>query len=278
MDNFIPIKNLKFKDVITRAGAGILYILYILLGVLGGKILFLIIFGLTLGVALFEFYRMVEKDTSHAISKIFNIVMGVIIYISVALYIEGITAIALPASVLLYLLILIFSSTFIKRKDILHGIIYSVFGQMYITMALSLLMILTDSAFPVIALFVYIWVNDTAAYFFGSLIGKHKLHERISPKKSIEGFVAGILFTVLASFIFAYFFPQFSLPFWIGLSLIVSLFGTLGDLFESLIKRTCDVKDAGNIIPGHGGILDRIDSLLVAVPAVFMYLLFFQII
>jgi len=82
----------------------------------------------------------------------------------------------------------------------------------------------------------------------------------------------------LASFIFAYFFPQFSLPFWIGLSLIVSLFGTLGDLFESLIKRTCDVKDAGNIIPGHGGILDRIDSLLVAVPAVFMYLLFFQII
>ncbi len=269
---------MKFKDVITRAGAGILYILYILLGVLGGKILFLIIFGLTLGVALFEFYRMVEKDTSHAISKIFNIVMGVIIYISVALYIEGITAIALPASVLLYLLILIFSSTFIKRKDILHGIIYSVFGQMYITMALSLLMILTDSAFPVIALFVYIWVNDTAAYFFGSLIGKHKLHERISPKKSIEGFVAGILFTVLASFIFAYFFPQFSLPFWIGLSLIVSLFGTLGDLFESLIKRTCDVKDAGNIIPGHGGILDRIDSLLVAVPAVFMYLLFFQII
>lgn len=274
---FIPIENLKFKDIITRAGAGILYILYILLGILGGKLLFIIIFGLTLGVALFEFYRMVEKDTSHAISKIFNIVMGVIIFISAALYIENITAIALPASVLSYLLILILSSTFIKRDDILHGIIYSVFGQMYITLPLSLLMILTNSEFPVIALFVFIWVNDTAAYFFGSLLGKHKLHERISPKKSIEGFVAGILFTVLFSFIFAYFFPQFTLPFWIGLSLIVSLFGTLGDLFESLIKRTCNIKDAGNIIPGHGGILDRIDSLLVAVPAVFIYLLFFII-
>ncbi|MDD4631272.1 MAG: phosphatidate cytidylyltransferase [Proteiniphilum sp.] len=274
------------NNLITRAGAGIIYILVILIGVLGGHVSFLIIFGAILAIGLFEFYRMVEKDTSHAISKIFNISMGIVIFLSVFLYIKGITFYALPAAILIYLLILIASSIFIRRDDIFHGIIYSVFGQIYITMPLGLLMLISYSYqnnitgegsdwVPILALFVFTWVNDTAAYFIGSLIGKHKLIEHISPKKSVEGFIAGILFTLLASFIFASFYPGFSTAFWMGYGIIVALFGTLGDLFESLIKRTSAVKDAGHLIPGHGGILDRIDSLLVAVPAVYLYLIIF---
>ena len=274
------------KDLVTRAGAGIVYILIILLGVLGGRFSFLAVFAAILGTALFEFYRMVEKDTSHAISKIFNIVLGELIFISVFLYLEQISAYALPVMILVYLLVLIASAVFIRRHDILHGIIYSVFGQMYITMPLSLLMLLSNfyqnnlvgegyDWVPILALFVFIWVNDTAAYFIGSLIGKHKLIEHISPKKSVEGFIAGIFFTLLASLIFAGLYPEFSWSLWIGFAAVVSLFGTLGDLFESLIKRTCAVKDAGHLIPGHGGILDRIDSLLVAVPAVYLYLIVF---
>ncbi|HBG56447.1 phosphatidate cytidylyltransferase [Proteiniphilum sp. UBA1028] len=274
------------KDLITRAGAGIIYILLILLGVLGGRFTFLAVFGAILATGLFEFYRMVEKDTYHAISKIFNILMGVLIFLSVFLYIEGISTYALPAAILVYLLILIASSVFIRRHDIFHGIIYSVFGQIYITMPLSFLMLISYSYqnnlagegyawVPVLALFVFIWVNDTAAYFIGSLIGKHKLIEHISPKKSVEGFAAGILFTLLASLIFARLYPEFSTAFWMGYGVVVALFGTLGDLFESLIKRTCAVKDAGHLIPGHGGILDRIDSLLVAVPAAYLYLILF---
>lgn len=275
---------MNIKDIFTRAGAGIIYILVILLGLLGGRFVFLVIFGAILCSGLFEFYRMVEKDTSHAISKIFNILLGIIIFISVFLYLEGIYTYLLPASILIYLLILIASAIFLRRHDILHGIIYSVFGQVYITMPLSLLMFISYSStvlgyeydgVPILALFVFLWVNDTAAYFIGSLIGKHKLIEHISPKKSIEGFIAGILFTMLASLIFFYLYPGFSATFWLGLAVVVSLFGTLGDLFESLIKRTCNVKDAGNLIPGHGGILDRIDSLLVAVPAVFLYMILF---
>jgi len=169
---------------------------------------------------------------------------------------------------------------------IFHGIIYSVFGQIYITMPLSLLMLISYSYqhsltvegynwVPILALFVFLWVNDTAAYFIGSLIGKHKFMERISPRKSVEGFIAGILFTLLASFIFARLYPEFSTPFWVGYGAVVALFGTLGDLFESLIKRTCSVKDSGHLIPGHGGILDRIDSLLTAVPAAYLYLIIF---
>ncbi|RNC63567.1 phosphatidate cytidylyltransferase [Proteiniphilum sp. X52] len=275
---------MNIKDISTRAGAGIIYILVILLGLLGGRFSFLAVFGAILGSGLFEFYRMVEKDTSHAISKVFNILSGVIIFISVFLYLEGIHTYLLPVFILGYLLILIASAIFLRRHDVLHGIIYSVFGQVYITMPLSLLMFISYSPnvggneydwLPVLALFVFLWVNDTAAYFIGSLIGKHKLIKHISPKKSIEGFIAGILFTMLASLIFARLYPGFSVPFWMGLAIVVCLFGTLGDLFESLIKRTCNVKDAGDLIPGHGGILDRIDSLLGAVPAVFLYLILF---
>ena len=273
---------MKLKDIGTRAVAGTLYILFILLGVLGGRFSFVIIFGSILGISLFEFYRMMEKDTSHAISKIFNIVMGVVIFFSVFLYLEEISLIALPISVLLYLLILISSAIFIKREDILHGIIYSGFGQMYVTMPMSLLLFMSYffpgemggvgyHYAPVLAIFVFIWVNDTAAYFFGSLLGKRKLMEHISPKKTVEGFVAGILFTVIASIIFARIYQDYSVVFWIGSGVVVAIFGTMGDLFESLIKRTSSVKDSGNLIPGHGGILDRIDSLLVAIPAIYLY-------
>ena len=273
---------MKLKDIGTRAVAGTLYILFILLGVLGGRFSFVIIFGSILGISLFEFYRMMEKDTSHAISKIFNIVMGVVIFFSVFLYLEEISLIALPISVLLYLLILISSAIFIKREDILHGIIYSGFGQMYVTMPMSLLLFMSYffpgemggvgyHYAPVLAIFVFIWVNDTAAYFFGSLLGNRKLMEHISPKKTVEGFVAGILFTVIASIIFARIYQDYSVVFWIGSGVVVAIFGTMGDLFESLIKRTSAVKDSGNLIPGHGGILDRIDSLLVAIPAIYLY-------
>lgn len=277
---------MKINDILTRAGAGIIYILVILFGVLGGRFSFLIVFGAILGIGLFEFYRMVEKDTSHAISKIFNIVSGILIFYSVFLYIEGISAFALPTLILLYMLILIASALFIKRDDILHGIIYSGFGQIYVTMPLSLLMLLsypyksnlTNGGYdwvPLLALFIFLWVNDTAAYFFGSLIGKRKLMEHVSPKKSVEGFLAGIFFTAIASLLFAHIYPAYPTFFWVGFAILVSLFGTVGDLFESLIKRTCNVKDSGNLIPGHGGILDRIDSLLVAVPAVYLYFIIF---
>ena len=273
------------KSLLTRASVGAVYIAIILLGILGGRISFLAVFGIITGIGLFEFYRMVEKNTTHAISKIFNIVSGVLIFLSVFLYLEGITPYALPIVVLLYLLILFLSAVCIPRNDIFHATIYSVFGQMYVTMPLSLLMFVSYQfsyalvgyyyAF-ILALFVFIWVNDTGAYIVGTLFGKHRLNERISPKKSIEGFIGGIVFTVLASFAFIHFVPVYpidSYVFWAIFAIIVAFFGTLGDLFESLIKRTYSVKDSGDIMPGHGGILDRIDSLLIAVPAVYLYLL-----
>ena len=128
-----------------------------------------------------------------------------------------------------------------------------------------------------LALFVLIWVNDTGAFLVGIMLGKHRLFERISPKKSWEGFIGGVAVTVAVAFALDRwcndFFQVPDLPLWVGLSVVVAIASTLGDLVESLLKRTVGVKDSGKLMPGHGGILDRIDSLLMVSPAVLAYLI-----
>lgn len=270
------------KNLLTRTGGGIIYILVIFTGIFGGKYFFIAVFGFITVRALFEFYRMVERSTKHSISKAFNIVAGAIIFGTVYLYLEDICTYALPAFVLVYLLVLFVSAVAFKREDALKNIIYSAFGQLYVTLPISMLMLisyrysaeLNNYHFVfILAIFLFIWINDTAAYLVGSLLGRHKLIERISPKKTVEGFAGGVIFCMAAALLFARFFHEYPAWFWIFFGLITALFGTVGDLFESLIKRTYHVKDAGTLIPGHGGILDRIDSLLVAIPAVYLYLM-----
>ena len=122
-----------------------------------------------------------------------------------------------------------------------------------------------------LSIFIFNWVNDTGAYCTGVLFGKHRLFERISPKKSWEGSIGGAVFCVIAAFVMAHFFPFLSLGVWVGLGLVIVVFGTWGDLTESLLKRTLGIKDSGNILPGHGGMLDRFDSSLMAIPAAVVY-------
>lgn len=273
---------LNWRNLITRGVAGVVYITILLFGILYNKYSFVIVFGVILVFALDEFFRLIEQKTPHLISKLFNIISGVIIFISAYLFLDEKSILALPISALLYLLSLFASAILLKRTDIFNTIIYSAFGQLYITLPFCLLLLISYEyklantiyfyAF-VLAIFVFIWVNDTFAFLTGITMGKHKLLERISPKKTIEGFVGGIFFTMLAGVGFSFLYTEYNIFFWIGFALIVSIFATLGDLFESLIKRTYKVKDSGHLIPGHGGILDRIDSLLIVIPAIYVYLL-----
>lgn len=273
---------LDWRNLITRGVAGAVYICVLLFGILYNKYSFVIVFGVVLIFALDEFFKLIEQKTPHLISKLFNIISGVIIFISAYLFLEEKSILALPISALIYLLFLFASTIVIKRPDIFNTIIYSAFGQLYITLPFCLLLLISYEyklentlyyyAF-VLAIFVFIWVNDTFAFLTGITLGKHKLLERISPKKTIEGFVGGIFFTMLAGVGFSFLFTEYNILFWIGFAFIASLFATLGDLFESLIKRTYKVKDSGILIPGHGGILDRIDSLLLVIPAIYVYLL-----
>ena len=125
----------------------------------------------------------------------------------------------------------------------------------------------------IILVFCILWINDIFAYLTGRLLGKHKLFERISPGKTIEGSIGGLLFTLVSLVVFCHYSGWFSLPQAIGLGVVAVVFGTLGDLCESMLKRQAGVKDSGKLIPGHGGILDRFDSVMFSVPFIFVYLL-----
>lgn len=154
------------------------------------------------------------------------------------------------------------------------------FGLIYISIPFALLNLIFARSdfftgnFPWIltGLFVVIWVNDTFAYLIGILMGKHKLFERISPKKTWEGTLGGLFFSLIAGFLFHYFSNTLNLWQWIALSGLIAVAGDLGDLIESMMKRSFNIKDSGNFLPGHGGLLDRFDSLLIASPVAAIFL------
>ncbi len=156
------------------------------------------------------------------------------------------------------------------------------FSYVYLVVPLALLNFLFYTSFELntkviyllIGIFSITWINDTFAYITGSLIGRTKLIERVSPNKTWEGTIGGLLFGLLSAYLLFLIFPEMNLQQWLGFALITVVFGNLGDLFESLLKRSINIKESGWLIPGHGGVLDRIDSILFASPFVFLYVYF----
>jgi phosphatidate cytidylyltransferase len=151
------------------------------------------------------------------------------------------------------------------------------FGLFYITFPLLLLNLLQQTSISkeipfTLALFIFIWTNDTFAYLSGMALGKHKMFERISPKKSWEGFAGGLIMAVAISYIFFRLFPDIGYLNWIIFAFLTAVSAVFGDFVESMLKRTAGVKDSGSIMPGHGGMLDRIDSLLFAGPAIYIFI------
>jgi phosphatidate cytidylyltransferase len=171
---------------------------------------------------------------------------------------------------------------YIHSDDAIKNLSHSMMSQIYIGAPMALMVYLSNLISPhlILAIFLLLWINDTGAFLIGSLFGKHRLFERISPKKSWEGFFGGLIATLIASALFCRYFNDFFgigdhdliMLVWLGFGAVISIFGTWGDLVESLMKRTLHVKDSGTMIPGHGGILDRIDSLLLALPAAIAFL------
>ncbi|MDE6393699.1 MAG: phosphatidate cytidylyltransferase [Duncaniella sp.] len=180
---------------------------------------------------------------------------------------------------LLYLIIRLVIQLYSHEASPLTNLAYSYMGQLYIALPLGLMSMyftLPDGQSLLLAMFIMIWLSDTGAFVTGSLIGRHKLFPRISPGKTWEGFAGGVFFVVASAVVmklcFGSCFGSMSLGVLCGMGVIVAAFATWGDLVESLIKRTLGVKDSGNLLPGHGGILDRIDSLLLVVPSSLVFL------
>ena len=207
-----------------------------------------------------------------AILAVIILSMGIIIPLSVA------------APIYCFLLILRFLfQIFISQKNPLKSISLVCLEQFYVGLPLCGFVAFVfgvSNTWIVVCALSMIWINDTGAYLIGSLFGRHRLYEILSPKKSWEGFIGGLIFTVGASIGYFYIFKDASIHFpiltWILIGIVVAVVSTLGDLFESMIKRNLETKDSGSLIPGHGGILDRIDSLLFVVPCLLLIFALFN--
>jgi phosphatidate cytidylyltransferase len=234
--------------------------------------LFIIIAGLR------EFYSFYDQSAEIKMEKTVGIISGGLLYLSFFLYSFGF----LPSTVfylyILCLLAIFISELFRKKNNPVLNIATVLMGHVYFVLPLVCVnMIEIHHKIFVLAFFIMIWASDTGAYLVGITIGKHKMFERVSPKKSWEGFFGGMVFALITGFIFYKITEtgnsvSLQLWQWLVLAFLVFIFGTLGDLVESLFKRSLHVKDSGTIMPGHGGLLDRFDSVLLAAPVLFMFL------
>jgi phosphatidate cytidylyltransferase len=245
--------------------------------VLGGWFMHLI-FGLVIFFGLIEFYTLFDKTESKP-QKVLGTIIGTSIYtLSIlAIYFGELFGIIAIAVCLGSFVIIAISELYRNKKKPIENIAITIVGIIYLVIPFILLNQLSTrfevNSFvhytnPVLAIFILIWSNDTLAYCAGRLFGKHKLFERISPKKTWEGFIGGVVFSIVAGIILAYFLEDSYLKY-VSYALVVSIIGTLGDLVESMLKRSVDVKDSGSIFPGHGGILDRFDAVIFVVPIIF---------
>ncbi len=275
----------KKKNFIIRTITGIFFVAVMVCSFFN-PITMIGLFALITALSIWELCGLVNKWDDISTNQFTCAIAGAYLFIAFAGFCTGYTPATVFVPYLLIILYLMISELFNKAPNPLNNWAYTMLTQMYIALPLSTINILafcTGSSqerpynllLP-LCIFVFLWVNDTGAYCVGSLIGKHKLFPRISPGKSWEGSIGGCVLVLIVSGLAGWLFGSdshaLSIPVWIGLGFIVVVFGTLGDLVESLLKRTLGVKDSGNILPGHGGMLDRFDSSLMAIPAAVIYL------
>lgn len=271
------------SNFLQRAITGVIFVAVLVGCILGGPISFTILFALISALTINEFGNIVNRMEHTRMNKPISILAGLFLFLCFGYIgvVPGANEIFIPY--LFLILYLFISELYKKQPNPLNNWAYAMMSQIYIALSFALLNVLayhssaTESVSqynPILPLsiFIFNWVNDTGAYCTGMLFGKHRLFERISPKKSWEGSIGGAVFSIIAAIVLAHFFTFLSTGVWIGLGLTVVVFGTWGDLTESLMKRTLGIKDSGNILPGHGGMLDRFDSTLMAVPAAVVYL------
>ena len=272
------------NNFIQRAVTGVLFVIVLVGCILYSPLSFGILFTIISVLSVHEFAQLVSKSSEVSINKTITALGGAYLFLALMSFCtqQSVGArVFLPyLGLLLYMMI---TELYLKKKNPTGNWAYSMLSQLYVALPFALLNVLafqnssetgsvTYNPILPLSIFVFIWLSDTGAYCVGSLIGKHRLFERISPKKSWEGSIGGGIFSIASSLGFAHFFPFMPGWQWVGLAIVVVIFGTWGDLTESLMKRQLGIKDSGNILPGHGGMLDRFDSALLAIPAAVVYL------
>lgn len=262
------------NSTLTRAISGAVYIVLLISATFYSSNSFLLFFGILLLIAVSEFCKLV--NLKNIVPML--IAVGLFILCNLSYTIKTNDILILLATLLVSIKAIFF--LFDKKNkpvDSLSKYVYLI-GYIILPFVLITKIPFVENSYNpniILSIFILIWVNDTFAFLVGKTFGKHKLFEKVSPKKTIEGFVGGFIFSIVAGIILAQFLMLQSYIHWIFIAVLASVFGTLGDLVESKFKRIANVKDSGTIMPGHGGVLDRLDSIIFVAPIVF---LFYQII
>jgi len=268
------------KDFTRRSVTGVVYVFLMLAGAAIHPLIFAIVFGSLLFLTQLEFYQLVENAGSSP-RKNTGLTLGVLFFVICFGMVNSILPtqsylIFIPALLFIFLF-----EAFSEKTGILQNSAITFTGFVYVAIPFSLLNFIVFPGYPnypvfnpqvLTGVFFIVWTYDSMAYMAGSKFGKHKIHKKISPNKSWEGFFGGAVFALLMGVLNSVIFKQPSVLNWLVIAAIVVVFGTLGDLFESIIKRRLNVKDSGTILPGHGGLLDRFDSLLFAIPVIYVWL------
>jgi phosphatidate cytidylyltransferase len=262
-----------------RLFTGIGYITLMAGSLIAGGFYAGILFLLIVNLALMEFYNLVSA-AKHQVLRLSGLAAGSLIYVISFLHFSGYIPSASYFFIIPVMLGLFILEIYQTREYQLASLALLVIGILYIVVPLSLA---NGLMFPdknngtytpgiLLGLFSLTWMNDTGAYVAGMLFGKHRLFERLSPKKSWEGFAGGTLLTLILAYWMDTFTAALTRTDWLVIGMLVSVLGVYGDLYESWLKRAAGVKDSGKLLPGHGGILDRFDSVLFIIPGVFFYL------
>ena len=277
------------KNFIIRAISGIIFVAIMVAGLSVNALAMVFLFTLITSMTIWEFTTLVNERENVSVNRFIATVAGAYFFLAMAGYCSGITPSAAFIPYLLTIVYLFISELYLKQKDPINNWAYTMLSQMYIALPFACINMLAFRSSPddggiyfdrilPLCIFIFLWMNDTGAYCVGSLLGRHKLFPRVSPGKSWEGSIGGAILVMIVAAVIGYYVKDnycatmSAIPHWIGLGLVVVFFGTWGDLVESLFKRTLGIKDSGNILPGHGGMLDRFDSSLMAIPAAVIYL------
>ena len=269
---------MKVNNLLQRTITGLVFASLVIGSILWNPYLQTVVFSIFMVLGLMEYYRLFKGQKEIQVSSEIGIFIGLFIFTLLV----GISLKILPVISITFIVPLLFTLILVelwkKHEHPISNIALMVFGILYVVIPFYLTIDLnlrnTFYLPTVVGMFLLIWTNDTFAYVCGRLFGKHKLFERISPNKTWEGFIGGLLSTVLAATLLKFLTP-FSNEEAIGAGLLIACSGFVGDIIVSAIKRDFGLKDTGTVIKGHGGILDRIDSLVISSPF-FFYFVYLQ--
>jgi phosphatidate cytidylyltransferase len=267
-------------NLLQRAITGGLFGVLVFGTIYAGSIAFLIFYLALLVLALLEFYKLAETKNLH-VQKFSGILASVIFFILLYSYSSGYSELRSISVLLVFPPVAMIAELYRKKENPFTNLVWTFFGIIYIAVPFSLLNLIVFTGGPsgnlynphiLAGIFILIMINDTAAYLVGVPFGRHRLFESVSPKKSWEGTIGGGLTVLAASIPVNYIFPMPGQSRWLVIAAIIAVFGVYGDLVESFYKRGLGVKDSGNLLPGHGGVLDRVDAWLLVIPVIWVYL------